>query len=986
MSHLSEKEELKEIVSAFERDYKLYKEKNSKFNEQMTRQQYIDRLLRMLGWDISNPENLSFNNREIVAEEYSNRFDRPDYAIRMNSSSIFYVEAKKVSVDIEKEIEPAMQVRRYGWNSGHKISVLTNFEYLSIYTTYHQPKEDDTVVSNRYKLYHYKEFVDKFDEIYDLLSRESVVNGNFDNWTNNIAPTNATKLALDQVFLEQLNEWRLLVAKDLIASSIAEFKDQAILNESIQSFLNQLIFLRFIEDNRFEDAEKLKKTINKHVDYRSYFKELDKKYNSGIFETPDVILNIKESTLKTIIENLYYPNASYDFSVIDLSILSRIYENFLQEEISIDSSNNVKLEKTKSAKIKAVISTPDSVVKLMVQKVMKEKIAGLSPEQILDLKIGDLAVGSGIFLIEVYNYIENYLVDWYSNKNNVAPTPYLVPFSIKKEIVQNVLRGFDINNQAVQLTRFSLLLRLLSYEKQDRLKEITPLLPSLKETIIYGNSLVDEKDIDFTTITYEDASSIVPMQDEVFAGLKFDLIIGNPPYLQTKEIIESTNSVEVEVYKSKYMSSFKQYDKYFLFIEKTLKLMSEEGSAILLVPNKFFTVGAATKLREYISQKMGLSFIIDFKTTQLFQNVINYVAVVEFGDFSNPKFQYSVANSVDMAFKITDRLDYDIRKLENSHWFLTQNEELRFQYEYAMENFPNIESEIIPVNGIQTSANNIFLIDKKFIKEETEETISFEINKQKKIEYITIEKALLKDFYQTPPKTQGKSYMPMKGNKYVIFPYIAGKIIDYATMEKQYPNTLEYLNNHKDELLPKTLGGKRDVQYVSEWYQYGRTQFLKESNVDKILVGVMSNQPNFNIDRNRMLFASGGTAGYIALLKKGESPYSLEYIQAWLSHPFTDMIFQTIGSSFEGDFYTHGTGTYKDIPLLPIDFNNQYELGKYKQIEDCVREIESLNNSTEQDLTTREIKFKEKQKFAFVDKINLIFNELIQFKVESKSE
>lgn len=177
----------------------------------------------------------------------------------------------------------------------------------------------------------------------------------------------------------------------------------------------------------------------------------------------------------------------------------------------------------------------------------------------------------------------------------------------------------------------------------------------------------------------------------------------------------------------------------------------------------------------------------------------------------------------------------------------------------------------------------------------------------------------------------------MKASKYVIFPYINGKIIDYATMEAKYPNTLSYLIRHKKELLPKSLGGKRDVQYVSEWYQYGRTQFLKESNVDKILVGVMSNQPNFNIDRNRMLFASGGTAGFIALLMKQGSPYSLEYIQAWLSHPFTDMIFQTIGSSFEGEFYTHGTGTYKDIPLLPIDFTNNFEFDRYKLIEDYVK-------------------------------------------------
>ncbi|EAC7086926.1 restriction endonuclease, partial [Listeria monocytogenes] len=320
MKFKEEKKELKEIITAFERDYDVYKNKNSLFNEQMTRQQYIDRFLRLLEWDISNPRNLSFNNREIVAEEYSNSSDRPDYTIRMNGSSLFYVEAKKVSVNIESEIDPAMQVRRYGWNGGHKISVLTNFEYLAIYTTFHQPKEDDKVAYNRYKIYSYKEFVEKFDEIYELLSRESVLNGYFNEWTNNITPVNATKLSLDQVFLDQLNEWRLLVAKDLVASSISEFQDSSILNESVQSFLNQLIFLRFIEDNRFEGTEQLKNKINEHTDYQSYFKSLDKKYNSGIFENPDVILNMKEKTLKIIVESLYFPNASYDFSVIDLSI------------------------------------------------------------------------------------------------------------------------------------------------------------------------------------------------------------------------------------------------------------------------------------------------------------------------------------------------------------------------------------------------------------------------------------------------------------------------------------------------------------------------------------------------------------------------------------------------------------------------------------------------------------------------------------------
>ena len=63
----------------------------------MTRQQYIDVLLKLLGWDISNPKGLSYNEREITVEEFlmGNKQDRPDYTIRMNGVSLFHIEAKK---------------------------------------------------------------------------------------------------------------------------------------------------------------------------------------------------------------------------------------------------------------------------------------------------------------------------------------------------------------------------------------------------------------------------------------------------------------------------------------------------------------------------------------------------------------------------------------------------------------------------------------------------------------------------------------------------------------------------------------------------------------------------------------------------------------------------------------------------------------------------------------------------------------------------
>lgn len=619
---MKKKEKLKKLIELFDKDIDKYKNPLNNYNEQMTRQQYIDNFLRLLDWDIANSKGLSFNEREVVVEEYSNKNkkDKPDYTIRMNGVSKFYIEAKKVGIDISSDLKSALQARRYGWNAGHSIVVLTNFEYISIYLTYEMPKETDRVETYRYKFYYYKEFLDKFDEIYSLISRESILNGNFDNWVKKNKPEDYTRTSLDNVFLEQLNSWRVLIAEDLIKKE-KNFK-RLNLNELVQTFLNQIIFLRFAEDNRFEDTGLLKKEILNHVNYIEYFKKLDKKYNSELFKNPIVIENLSNDVLNQIIESLYFPNVSYDFSIIDLSILSKIYENFLQKELII-VNEKVVLEKTKSAKIKAVVSTPNHLVISMIHNILKDKLKNKTPIEILNLRIADLAVGSGIFLIETYNYIEKYLIDWFSKNKNKSIS---VPFELKKQIVENVLYGFDINNQAVQLTRFSLLLRLLSNEDIERIKNITPILPSLKENIIWGNSLINDSEIDILKLETKELLEIVPLEENI-SKIKFDIILGNPPYLQTKELKESVINKEFEKYKEIYKSAHKQFDKYFLFIEKTLKQLKENGEAILVVPNKFINVGAGIELRKILKETRKLKKIFDFQTEQIFEDVTNYVSV-----------------------------------------------------------------------------------------------------------------------------------------------------------------------------------------------------------------------------------------------------------------------------------------------------------------------------------------------------------------------
>lgn len=980
------KKELNRLVKVFYENLSYYKNQKNNFNEQMTRQQYIDIFLRLLGWDISNPEGLPFKEREVVAEEYSvaNNKDRPDYTIRMNGMSKFYIEAKKVSVDISSEEAPALQARRYGWNAGHDISLLTNFEYLAIYLTYEMPRETDIVSKYRYKLYHFSEYEEKFEEIYSLLSKESVVNGTFNRWIESIRPEDATKMSLDKVFLNQLNNWRVLIANDLLSSG-NNIESYGNINESIQSFLNQLVFLRFAEDNRFENQNSLKNEILSHRSYKDYFKILDKKYNSELFKNSSIITSLSENVLSSIVENLYFPNVSYDFSVIDLSILSKIYENFLQQEIIINNGV-AKLEKTKSAKIKSVISTPDEIVVSMVKQALSDKISGKSVEEILNLRIVDISVGSGIFLIEIYNFLERHLVDLYANKNSEFVDEKVVPFSVKRALIEKVLTGFDINNQAVQLTRFSLLLRLLSNEAKERIEDISPILPSLTKNIVCANSLISDTDVDIISINKDDLYDIMPMRSDDEKKMKFDIIIGNPPYLKKEDIINSTPKEEISAYELKYESAYKQYDKYFLFIERIVNLLSKDGYGMLIVPNKFFNVVSASKLREFLIKEKCIAKIFDFGSRQLFKGVINYVCVIKLEKNHGDYFEYTKVSSPEEIYHNKNGLIFDISKLDISHWFLTDDNEFRNKYVYAKKHFPCIEEEIIPTNGIQTSKNDVYKIPKDTITSIENGVVTF----LKDGEEFKVEIELLREYY-LPSKSGGvnRSYQNIKSTNYVVFPYLNGKIIHEEDLKENYPNTWRYLLFYKDELLPKSLGGKRDVRGNEgdfEWYQYGRSQALREVDKEKIIVGVLSKEPNFNIDRDNIAYSSGGTAGYIGLYLRDNSKYTLEFIQAWLSHWFTDEIFKTIGSDFEGGFYTHGTNMYRDIPLLPINFENEYEYNAFNIITELVQKVSTINEEIEKENDSRKKELCIRKKDKIIFKINTQIDELIELKVEENNE
>ena len=254
-------QDLQILVDRFQANIEFYKDKKNGYNEYSCRIEYIDQFLKILGWDVANEKGLSPQYREVVAENYSTRTDRPDYTITLRGVPKFFIEAKKPAIDIIKDASPAIQTRKYGWNAKHRLAVLTNFEYLAIYDTCYVAREGDNCAVARYRLYHYTEYVKKFAEISNLISRNAVYSGNFDSYLDNNFQTLGRHIQqVDTLFLSQINEWRVALSNELYKKG-GRYTSLEVLNDVVQEFINQIVFLRICEDKNLPLYHKLKDTL-----------------------------------------------------------------------------------------------------------------------------------------------------------------------------------------------------------------------------------------------------------------------------------------------------------------------------------------------------------------------------------------------------------------------------------------------------------------------------------------------------------------------------------------------------------------------------------------------------------------------------------------------------------------------------------------------------------------------------------------------------
>lgn len=707
--------------------------KEEQFQEGFLRELFVN----VLGYIINPDENFNL----LTELKNTNNSRKADGAIIVEGKAIAVIELKGTeTTDLGK-----IETQAFGYKnnqSGCNYVITSNFEKLRFYI-------DNTTQLEEFNLFTLNK--ERFQLLYACLAWDSIrQNTPIQILNESVSKENV----ITKKLYNDYSEFKRALFSNLVELN-PQF-DKLLLFKKSQKLLDRFLFIFFAEDRlllptnlifrinaEWDNLVSARVPVSLYDRYKMYFNDLNQgakvtlpafgkktgeaitaefeifAYNGGLFQPDEILDTIKIDD--SLLYNYTQKMSDYNFeSDVDVNILGHIFENSLNEIDEVKSEiEGVVLEKTKTKRKKdGVFYTPKYITKYIVDNtigklctekkeelklrdedyITDKKLQSKTKKGLLDklaeyrtwllnLTICDPACGSGAFLNQALEFLiaEHRYIDELQAK---LMGDAMILSDIENSILERNIFGVDLNDESVEIAKLSLWLRTAQKGRK---------LNSLTNNIKCGNSLIDDVEI-----AGEKAFSWENEFPDVFAKGGFDVIIGNPPYVQSSSLNEKVKNY---IYLN-YSTSEYQINTYGIFMEKTLDIIKNNSIYGLIIPNYWISTKFDNKLRNLIFNVNHAFELIN--TYEIFED-----ATVDTVMLMGIKTETSLFPKKTLIRSISNKIgsiDNRLIALEQSKWDYNEyytiksiNEEVQvsFQNSIKIKSKNKLEDYIIGYQGMK---------------------------------------------------------------------------------------------------------------------------------------------------------------------------------------------------------------------------------------------------------------------------------------------
>ena len=312
---------------------------------------------------------------------------------------------------------------------------------------------------------------------------------------------------------------------------------------------------------------------------------------------------------------------------------------------------------------------------------------------LLQLTICDPACGSGAFLNQALDFLitEHRYIDELQAKLLGVP---IIFSDIEKSILENNLFGVDLNEESVEIAKLSLWLRTAQPNRK---------LNDLNNNIKCGNSLIDDP-----AVAGDKAFNWHEAFPQVFEKGGFDVVIGNPPYVQLQSMGEMSEILS----KCGYQTYNKSADLYCLFYERGCQILKTKGYLSYITSNKWLRVNYGESLRKFLTEKVNPKILLGFPGIPVFADAVvdPHILILTKEPYQGKTEACAIKTNTSDLETIFET-NKTKREFSAESWIIVSLDEAR-KLEQMKLNSTELKNLPISINyGIKTGFNDAFFID-----------------------------------------------------------------------------------------------------------------------------------------------------------------------------------------------------------------------------------------------------------------------------------